>query len=105
MKYPLLLLSRSSHNALSNKELRMEKPSRRGRKKEFDVAGWVYLPIRIPEEIWKALRIDCFRREKKHAELVRDLLEQHLERSGILQVRVERGERGREIKSYRVLEK
>lgn len=83
----------------------MTKPSRRGRKKQFEVAGWVYLPIRIPEEIWNALRIECFRKEKKHAELVRELLEGHLERAGVLQVRVHRDSAGREIKSYRVIEK
>ena len=82
----------------------MSKPSRRGRKKEFDVAGWVYLPIRIPEEIWRALRIDCFRQEKKHAELVRELLETHLERAGVLQVRTTSDASGRELKSYRVIE-
>ncbi len=77
----------------------------RGRKKRFDVSGWVYLPIRIPEEIWKALRIDCFRSEKKHAELVRELLERHLQDAGILEVISGRGDKGREIKSYRVIEK
>jgi len=83
----------------------MTKPSRRGRKRRFDVAGWVYLPIRIPEEIWRALRIECFRKEKKHAELVRELLEVHLERAGVLQVLAEQDSEGREIKSYRVIEK
>jgi len=83
----------------------MDKPSGPGRKKKFDVAGWVYLPIRIPEEIWRALRIECFRKEKKHAELVRELLEGHLERAGVLQVRSERDSKGRELKSYRVIEK
>lgn len=83
----------------------MTKGSGRGRKKQFDVAGWVYLPIRIPEEIWRALRIECFRKEKKHAELVRELLEAHLEGAGVLQVRSDRDSSGREIKSYRVIEK
>jgi len=83
----------------------MDKPRGRGRKKQFEVAGWVYLPIRIPEEIWRALRIECFRKEKKHAELVRDLLEAHLQKAGVLQVLSVRGDKGREVKSYRVLEK
>ena len=82
----------------------MDKPSGRGRKKQFDVSGWVYLPIRIPEEIWRALRIECFRTDKKHAELVRELLEGHLERAGVLVVRAEKDPKGREIKSYRVID-
>lgn len=77
----------------------------RGRKKEFDTSRWVYLPIRIPEELWRALRLECFRKEKKHAELVRELLENHLEKAGVLLVHVQKGARGREIRSYEVVEK
>src|SRR5207302_10401400 len=40
--------------------------------------GWVYLPCRIPEEMWRAFRLECFRKELRHTELIRQLLESHL---------------------------
>ena len=58
----------------------MAGPGRPGRKKRYDVLEWVYMPIRVPKEVWRAFRLDCFRREQKHSELVRELLEVHLQK-------------------------
>jgi hypothetical protein len=78
--------------------------NRRGRKKDFDVAGWVYLPIRLPKEVWRGLQIDCFFRDKKQAELIRELLEEHLERAGILKVITTQDLKGHPVRSYQVKE-
>lgn len=82
----------------------MQPYNRRGRKKQFDVAGWVYLPIRLPKEVWRAMQIDCFYSDKKQAELVRELLERHLEAQGILRIRNEKDPKGNSVRSYDVKE-
>ena len=77
---------------------------RPGRKKEYDVKAWVYLPVRIPEEMWRAVRPECFREELRHTELMRRLLENHLRKAGLLKVKVTRDASGHKVKSYEVLE-
>ncbi len=77
---------------------------RPGRKKEYDVKGWVYLPVRIPQEMWRAFRLECFRKELRHTELMRRLLENHLQKAGLLKVKVTRDASGHKVKSYEVLE-
>lgn len=78
----------------------MARPRRRGRKKQYDVKGWVSVPIRLPQEVWQAFRTECFRKELKHTELVRQLLETHLQRVGLLKVHVTRDAEGDAVKSY-----
>ena len=77
---------------------------RPGPKKAYDVKSWVYLPVRIPEEMWRAFRLECFRKELRHTELIRRLLESHLQKAGVLKVKVTRDASGHEVKSYEVLE-
>jgi phosphopantothenate synthetase len=82
----------------------MQPYNRRGRKKQFNVAGWVYLPIRLPKEVWRGLQIDCFYRDKKQAELIRELLEEHLQKGGILKVLNTKDSKGNSVRSYEVKE-
>lgn len=77
---------------------------RPGPKKQFNVKGWVYLPCRIPEEMWRAFRLECFRKELRHTELIRQLLEAHLQKVGVLKVRMSRDDSGHVVKSYEVLD-
>ncbi len=76
---------------------------RPGPKKSYEVEGWVYLPVRIPKEMWRAFRLECFRKELRHTELVRRLLEAHLQKAGVLKVKTTRDASGHEVKSYEVL--
>ena len=82
----------------------MPPKGRRGRRKRYDVARWVLLPVRLPEEVSRALQIECLYTRKKQAELLRDLLEVHLENKGILKVIRSKGEGGGMVRSYQVKE-
>jgi hypothetical protein len=78
---------------------------RPGRRKQLDVAGWKLLSVQLPTEIWRALRRYCFEHEKKQAAIIREQLEQFLEREGLLRVKVAKDLEGQEVRSYEVVEK
>ncbi len=82
----------------------MAGPGRPGRKKKYEVKGWAYLPVRVPVEVFRAVKIECFKKDVKYSEFVRDLLEKHLERAGSLKMTIARDATGHEVRSYQVIE-
>lgn len=83
----------------------MKKESGRpGRRKQIETPGFKVLSTQLPLEVWRALRIFCFRNDKKQAAIIRDRLEKFLEGEGLLKINVTRDEEGREVRSYEVRE-
>lgn len=83
----------------------MKKESGRpGRRREIDTASFKLLSTLLPQEVWRALRVYCFRHDKKQAAIIRERLEKFLESEGLLKVHVTRDEDGREVRSYEVRE-
>lgn len=77
-----------------------------GRKKEIETEGFRYLQVRMPVELEEALRRFLFDHpENKKATYVRELLEKELERAGYIKVTITRDGAGREVRSYKVLER
>src|SRR5689334_6241393 len=79
-------------------------PGRPGRRKEIDTPGFKLLSTLLPQEVWRALKIYCFRNDKKQAAIIRDRLERFLESEGLLKIHVTRDDEGRELRSYEVRE-
>lgn len=97
--------SRARDNPRRSEPARMKNaPRRPGRRKQIDTKGFKLLSSLLPEEVWRALRLYCFRTEKKQAAIIRDRLEKFLEGEGLLKIHITHDEEGREVRSYEVRE-
>jgi hypothetical protein len=74
--------------------------ARRGRKKKFDTEGFVPHSFQLPKEVADALEEYSHDKRKWKTEVIRDRLEDLLEREGYLKVVVGRDPEGREVRTY-----
>jgi len=73
---------------------------RRGRKKQFETETFVPHSFQIPKEVAEALEEYAHDRRKWKTQILRERLEELLEREGYLKVIVGRDADGREIRTY-----
>lgn len=98
-------VSRVRDNPRRSEPKRMKNvPKRPGRRKQIDTKGFKLLSSLLPQEVWRALRLYCFRTEKKQAAVIRERLEKFLEGEGLLKLHIHHDEEGREVRSYEVRE-
>ena len=74
--------------------------ARRGRKKQFETETFVPHSFQLPREIAEALEEYCHDRRKWKTQVLRERLEELLEKEGYLKVIVGRDADGRELRTY-----
>ena len=78
----------------------MEPMARRGRKKQFETETFVPHSFLLPKEVADALEEYCHEKRKWKTQVLRERLEELLEKEGYLKVVVGRDADGREVKTY-----
>ena len=74
--------------------------ARRGRKKQFETETFVPHSFQLPKEVADALEEYCHEKRKWKTQVLRERLEELLEKEGYLKVIVGRDADGREIRTY-----
>ena len=74
--------------------------ARRGRKKQFETETFVPHSFQLPKEVADALEEYCHDRRKWKTQVLRERLEELLEKEGYLKVIVGRDDDGRELRTY-----
>ena len=74
--------------------------ARRGRKKKFETEGFVPHSFQLPKEVADALEEYSHDKRKWKTEVIRERLEELLEKEGYLRVIVGRDADGRELRQY-----
>ena len=74
--------------------------AKRGRKKQFDTEAFVPHSFQLPKEVAEALEEYSHDQRKWKTEVIRERLEELLEKAGYLKVIVGRGPDGRELRTY-----
>jgi hypothetical protein len=74
--------------------------AKRGRKKRFDTEGFVPHSFQLPREIAEALEEYCHDKRKWKTQVLRERLEELLEKEGYLKVIAGRDPDGRELRTY-----
>ena len=74
--------------------------AKRGRKKQFETEGFVPHSFQLPKEVAEALEEYSHDQRKWKTEVIRERLEELLEKAGYLKVIVGRGPDGRELRTY-----
>ena len=74
--------------------------ARRGRKKKFETESFVPHSFQLPQEVADALEEYSHDKRKWKTEVIRERLEELLEKEGYLKVIVGRDHEGREVRTY-----
>ena len=74
--------------------------ARRGRKKQFETETFVPHSFQLPKEVAEALEEYCHEKRKWKTQVLRERLEELLEKEGYLKVIVGRDADGREGRTY-----
>lgn len=74
--------------------------ARRGRKKQFETEAFVPHSFQLPKEVAEALEEYSHDRRKWKTQILRERLEELLEKEGYLKVIVGRDADGRELRTY-----
>ena len=74
--------------------------ARRGRKKQFETETFVPHSFQLPKEVADALEEYCHEKRKWKTQVLRERLEELLEKEGYLRVIVGRDADGRELRQY-----
>ena len=74
--------------------------ARRGRKKQFETETFVPHSFQLPKEVAEALEEYCHEKRKWKTQVLRERLEELLEKEGYLKVIVGRDADGREVRTY-----
>ncbi len=74
--------------------------AKRGRKKRFETEGFVPHSFQLPKEVAEALEEYSHDQRKWKTQVIRERLEELLEKAGYLKVIVGRDPDGRELRTY-----
>ena len=78
----------------------MSPVAKRGRKKRFETEGFVPHSFQLPKEVAEALEEYSHDQRKWKTQVIRERLEELLEKAGYLKVIVGRDPDGRELRTY-----